>query len=53
MRSSIALRLRRSIDRENFESTKQFSINAFSNHQPNSPKRIANKTPLRNKYQIL
>ncbi|CAD8115500.1 unnamed protein product [Paramecium primaurelia] len=53
MRSNIALRLRKSIEREKYDSTQKFSLHAFSIHQAPSPKRTAHQTPIRGKYQIL
>ncbi|CAD8106921.1 unnamed protein product [Paramecium sonneborni] len=53
MRSNIALRLRKSIEREKYDSTQKFSLHAFSIHQPRSPKRTNYQTPIRGKYQIV
>ncbi|CAD8178431.1 unnamed protein product [Paramecium octaurelia] len=53
MRSNVALRLRKSVEKEKYDSTQKFSLHAFSIHQPPSPKRKAYQTPIRGKYQIL
>ncbi|CAD8100440.1 unnamed protein product [Paramecium sonneborni] len=53
MRSNIALRLRKSVEKEKYDSTQKLSLHAFSIHQGSSPKRINYQTPIRGKYQIL